>query len=81
MAENIELLVHNDDGPDYFIGCVEVPANTTYEEATDKLEGLWCDWMEEREDPDSDSEFIQWVVETHGWVEGEGNYHYTIGGN
>ena len=79
QAECIELLVHNDDGPDYFIGCVEVPSNTTYDEACEKLEGCWCDWREEVPHPDADSEFIPWLVEKHGWSEGKGNYHFTIG--
>ena len=72
-----------DNGHDfrsYHIGCVELPANTTYNEACDKLEELWWTWREEVEHPDADSDFIPWLVENHGWVQAEGNYHYTFGG-
>jgi len=78
-VERIEVFVHNDDGPDYYIGCLEIPDELVYEEACQKLDEYWAEWREEIPVPDTDSEFISWVADVKGWVQADGNYMHTIG--
>jgi len=89
MSEKIDLFVPGDDGP-ILIGCVEVPGITSYEEAVKKLLLCWVDWrhmlgaierLEEKfetELPKNDSDFIPWLVDTHGWVKAEPHHRLEL---
>ena len=35
----------------------------------DALDDLWAEWREEVPFPDTDSEFVEWLVEQKGWTE------------
>lgn len=63
---------------DHFIGCVELPANTTYDDACQKLNLCWGDWRGEVGLAQNDSQFINWLVKKHGWIKVEGNYSHTL---
>ena len=43
----------------------------------DALDDLWAQWHEEVPEPDSDSEFTEWLVD-HGWKEGTGNIEHVF---
>jgi|GEM_PF-3883423 len=77
MADKLDLSV-SDDGHSYYIGTVELP-DGDYDEVCNKINALWYEWREEVPHPDADSEFINWLVEKHGWVESTGNFTHTIG--
>jgi len=32
------------------------------------VDDLWSEWRKEVEHPDTDSEFIDWLVKEHGWT-------------
>ena len=50
----------------YDIGTVIPPDSV--EDAEVALRELWSDWRIEVPEPEHDSQFIQWLVERHGWT-------------
>ena len=73
MTEKIDLY-ENCSGNHYFVGCVELPGLTTREEAAEKLKLCWAEWQE----GETDSDFIDWLVKTHGWTKAEGNFRVDL---
>lgn len=60
-AKNPGIVAISADGDDgrFFIGAVQVDDVDTF-----NLEALWDEWQSEVEEPDSDSEFVVWLIET-----------------
>lgn len=62
MSKIIALQSRDNDGT-YQIGAVEVDDKV----GANAILFLWNEWQEEVEHPDSDSEFVDWLVDQHGF--------------
>ncbi|MHC4180231.1 MAG: hypothetical protein ACYSWU_22225 [Planctomycetota bacterium] len=61
----IEIFNQEHDGTRYHIGSVESKRDISNQEITD----LYLDWLglfDDNEGPDSDSEFVDWLIATRG---------------
>jgi hypothetical protein len=53
----VVAIFSNDENQRYFIGAVQVADLNTFH-----VQALWEEWQEAVEEPDSDSQFIEWLV-------------------
>jgi hypothetical protein len=70
MIVNINVR-NNGDG--YSIGSVVAPAYMTDNDVRVSVDYLWNMWREEVPHPDSDSDFILWLIQK-GWQEDKNEY-------
>ena len=66
----IAVQTRSTDGENYFVGSVETPDGFNSDNPKARLENLWAQWREETPEPENDSEFIHWLIETQGFEHG-----------
>ena len=57
-------------GNDYLLGYVKTPTkmlNLTYADVGKTMDKMYQEWFDQNPEPDTDEEFISWLVEKWGW--------------
>jgi hypothetical protein len=62
MAIEVDIHSRSDDDEAYAIGSVEIPIDTPDFNPDMWLEQRWYEWREVELEPESDSEFVTWLV-------------------
>ena len=73
----VTLLVKQSGEDDYIIGTVTAPTTIPDDDIDAALDRLWEEWREAEPTPDTDSEFVTWLV-AKGWREVESYGQHTF---
>ena len=73
----VTLYVKQTGEDDYIIGTVTPPATIPDDDIDAALDRLWEEWREAEPTPDTDSEFVAWLV-GKGWREVESYGQHTF---
>lgn len=56
-----------DEEQSYAIGAARPPVGTDPDQLDAILQNLWDEWRQVRKEPESDSEFVDWLILEKGW--------------
>lgn len=63
----------NEDGDQYLLGSVFRP-----DDDNTNLDDYWDEWQENHPEPETDSEFVDWLISEKGWKQAEVDCHVIL---